>query len=207
MNFTEILINKTDNHNKFYGYKVENGSNVLKTYWGRVGTNGNSNEETFGDEHTAQMMGKNKIREKFSKGYQIITEAEYELLKFEAQIIGSNHKVNKSYMVILEGDTFKSIKDQTEINKPGVKVGVFLQVVDAPNNKTYNILADESNNFIFERDEKVWFSTIASTHIKITSKKLLTSHPDYNPSDKKNLLNKIQTNISKMLEVVIQKHG
>lgn len=202
--FTKVAINNLDQHNKYWGYKVEDQSNILKMYWGRLGTKGDYNEEKYCDYETAKAMGYKKLYEKFLKGYIEVDELRFDLYNCESLLIGSKHKITKNYFILIRDDQFRTIKDVQDIHEPAAKIGVFIRAINSAEDKTYDIISDSTTSYTIDIENDIWITPGAPKWVAIHNKRLLTADKDYAHNDK-NFLHRINTNLPHICTVALQK--
>lgn len=91
-----MLIHRGKGHNKFWNakkYPSQNGIDVEVTY-GRLGTNGQSQVKSFTNEYAANMFIGKKKSEKIRKGYQEVSDRDFEVLVIQSEILGTANKLS-----------------------------------------------------------------------------------------------------------------
>tara|TARA_R110000868_G_scaffold115679_9_gene308795 strand:+ start:1679 stop:2299 length:621 start_codon:yes stop_codon:yes gene_type:complete len=93
-----ILIQQSDEHNKFWAASWDDKTNEVTVRWGRMGTKGQSQVKQFEASHSAVRFIDGKFHEKQRKGYSTtfngkeITQAALDRLHTEAAIVGTQNK-------------------------------------------------------------------------------------------------------------------
>lgn len=100
-----ILIQKEDNHNKFWAAHWDDNTNLVHVRWGRMGTAGQSQTKPFTNSYEAINFIDNKYREKIRKGYSDRIDGKkvdrqlFEKLTIEAAIVGTQNKCSNMQWV------------------------------------------------------------------------------------------------------------
>ena len=88
----KILINREEEHNKFWIVRYDPTTHDVITKWGRVGTKGQSKTFHFSGSSGAFNHIRTKEAEKRRKGYTIIDASALQRMTVEASLVGSNNK-------------------------------------------------------------------------------------------------------------------
>ena len=83
--------------NKFWTYEIQ--GSAVTTRYGRLGLTGQSSTKTLNSTYEAGSFAQNKVWEKQRKGYKQVPEEEFNLLRLQAEILGSGNKAEGAYIV------------------------------------------------------------------------------------------------------------
>lgn len=98
-----IYINREDQHNKYWQYRVEGLS--VHVSWGRIGGNSDSQVKTFSNPASLHAFVDGKISEKLRKGYREASETELKKEAQTAKSLGIENKIKRLLWVDLTGKT------------------------------------------------------------------------------------------------------
>src|SRR5260370_40247926 len=98
-----IYINREDQHNKYWQYRVE-GLRVHVS-WGRIGGKSDSQMKTFSSPGSLHAFIDDKVSEKLRKGYREASETELKKEAQTAKSLGIENKIKRLLWVDLKGKT------------------------------------------------------------------------------------------------------
>jgi predicted DNA-binding WGR domain protein len=84
-------------HNKFWTYEID--GNTVTTRYGRLGLKGQSTAKKLRSSFEATRFARDKRWEKERKGYRQVKEEEFNLLRLQADILGTGNKTEGVYIV------------------------------------------------------------------------------------------------------------
>ena len=139
-------INKTGTSNKFWGYEISKDGKTVTVSWGRVGTRGDSQSETFGSIDGADSFVQSKIREKTRKGYRLLDVAEVKKEEKLAKTIGFQHKVQRvEYVDLREND--KKLRRLTSYDQ---SKGIYVEVINSWSKDSVFLYLDADKSVVLE---------------------------------------------------------
>ncbi len=98
-----IYINREDQHNKYWQYRVEGLS--VHVSWGRIGGNSDSQVKTFSNPASLHAFVDGKVSEKLRKGYREASETELKKEAQTAKSLGIENKIKRLLWVDLKSKT------------------------------------------------------------------------------------------------------
>ena len=97
----------------------------MTTKWGRIGQSGQSNTKSFPGGHKRDRFISSKTWEKQGKGYTMVTKEEFDLLNLQAEIMGSGNKVERTAIVLQDGNAFHEVPNQAAYD-PTLELGIMI---------------------------------------------------------------------------------
>lgn len=98
----KMWVCQEDKHNKWWTYEIS--GNSVTTKFGRIGQNGQSSTKDFGDSWSRDAYANKKLSEKTAKGYNPVSKEQFDLLRLQAEIMGTGNKVEQTLLLIESGD-------------------------------------------------------------------------------------------------------
>jgi predicted DNA-binding WGR domain protein len=125
----KILICSEEGSNKFWMYEHEDGEYVVTTRHGRLGTKGGKpTVKKFSDSYSRDDFIDRKTDEKYSKGYEDVTEEEFEIQTEIAKQIGTSSKIDEMKFVT-EDDFVLSEVDKKKLHDPKIRAQVYARII------------------------------------------------------------------------------
>lgn len=102
-----MLVCQDNEHNKFWTFDIVpcgTSSWECSITYGRIGTKGQVTRKMFIGKLNAEVYAAGKKAEKRSKGYVQVSKEEFDLMKIQAQIMGTGNKIEDTMILVEVGD-------------------------------------------------------------------------------------------------------
>lgn len=125
----KMWVCQEDKHNKWWTYEIS--GNSVTTKFGRIGQNGQSSTKSFGDSWSRDGYAGKKLAEKTAKGYNPVSKEQFDLLRLQAEIMGTGNKVEQTLLLIESGDKLYAMPNESAYD-PSLKlcIGVVFRLRD-----------------------------------------------------------------------------
>jgi predicted DNA-binding WGR domain protein len=122
----QMWVCREDKHNKFWTYEIV-GTTFISRY-GRLGLKGQSSSKTFSCTWEAESHARKKLDGKRRKGYESVSEEEYQLLLLQAEVVGSGNKVEEAAFVLKTDDNHAIEVSPEALTNPDLKPSFILSI-------------------------------------------------------------------------------
>jgi predicted DNA-binding WGR domain protein len=125
-----ILVQTSDDHNKFWIAAIDQKTYTASIRWGRIGIAGQKQEKTFSTPHNAARFVESKMAEKRRKGYYKIDKKTFDRISVEAAIVGTQNKCHNLQWVEITDDrslTYVPVNND-RLQAPDCNPGLYVEV-------------------------------------------------------------------------------
>lgn len=131
-----IVVQQSDEHNKFWAAHWDEPAREVKVRWGRLGTAGQTQTKKFGSQYEAAIFISNKYNEKRRKGYKETVDGKkidrqlFEKMTIEAAIVGTQNKCHEMQWVEIADEANGMFSPITEdrLFSPDCNPGMLVQL-------------------------------------------------------------------------------
>lgn len=106
----KMWVCQEDKHNKWWTFEVS--GNTVTTKFGRIGQKGQSSSKTFRDTWSRDAYANKKMSEKTGKGYNPISKEDFDLLRLQAEIMGTGSKIEGIAVILQDKKFFHEVPNQ-----------------------------------------------------------------------------------------------
>ena len=151
-----IYINREDQHNKYWQYRLEGLS--VHVSWGRIGGKSDSQVKTFSNPASLHAFIDDKVSEKLRKGYREASETELKKEAQTAQSLGIENKIKRLLWVDLKGKTLALLSNYDPSKY------IYVEVLNSWSKEVTRLLLSRGGSWqlgsgISEYDRTISFST------------------------------------------------
>jgi predicted DNA-binding WGR domain protein len=115
----KMWVCQEDKHNKWWTYEIS--GNTVTTKFGRIGQDGQSSTKSFSDSWSRDSYANKKLSEKTAKGYNPVSKEQFDLLRLQAEIMGTGNKVEQTLLLIESGDKLFAMPNESAYD-PSLKL-------------------------------------------------------------------------------------
>lgn len=115
----KMWVCQEDKHNKWWTYEIS--GNSVTTKFGRIGQTGQSSTKSFPHQYERDKYAQDKLREKTAKGYNPVSKEQFDLLRLQAEMMGTGNKVEQTLLLIESGDKLFAMPNESAYD-PSLKL-------------------------------------------------------------------------------------